>query len=93
LWIGRIGTVTPTIGMEPLLIAFIATVIGGMRSMTGAVVGGFVLALSTPGSTTLAAGSAEIPRRFHLQPGDPHPAGSPGGPDARPGDRAEDVRR
>ena len=37
LWIGRIGTVVPTIGLEPLLIAFIATVIGGMRSLTGAV--------------------------------------------------------
>ena len=35
----------PTIGLEPLLIAFIATVIGGMRSLTGAVIGGFVLAL------------------------------------------------
>ena len=45
LWMGRIGTVVPTIGLEPLLIAFIATVIGGMRSLTGAVVGGFVLAL------------------------------------------------
>lgn len=45
LWIGRIGTVVPGIGLEPLLIAFIATVIGGMRSLTGAVVGGFLLAL------------------------------------------------
>jgi branched-chain amino acid transport system permease protein len=45
LWIGRIGTVVPTIGLEPLLIAFIATVIGGMRSLSGAVLGGFVLAL------------------------------------------------
>jgi branched-chain amino acid transport system permease protein len=31
--------------LEPLLVAFIATVIGGMRSMTGAVIGGFLLAL------------------------------------------------
>ena len=45
LWIGRIGTVVPGIGLEPLLIAFIATVIGGMRSLPGAVLGGFVLAL------------------------------------------------
>ena len=45
LWIGRIGTVVPGIGLEPLLIAFIATVIGGMRSLPGAVVGGFLLAL------------------------------------------------
>lgn len=45
LWIGRIGTVVPGIGLEPLLVAFIATVIGGMRSLTGAVLGGFLLAL------------------------------------------------
>ncbi len=45
LWIGRIGTVVPGIGLEPLLIAFIATVIGGMRSLPGAVLGGFLLAL------------------------------------------------
>ncbi len=45
LWIGRIGTVVPGIGLEPLLVAFIATVIGGMRSLPGAVIGGFLLAL------------------------------------------------
>lgn len=44
LWIGRIGTVAPAIGLEPLLIAFIACVIGGMRSLPGAVIGGFLLA-------------------------------------------------
>ena len=44
LWISRIGTVVPGIGLEPLLIAFIATVIGGMRSLSGAVLGGFLLA-------------------------------------------------
>jgi branched-chain amino acid transport system permease protein len=44
LWIGRIGTVVPAIGLEPLLIAFIACVIGGMRSLPGAVIGGFILA-------------------------------------------------
>jgi len=45
VWIGRIGTVVPGIGLEPLLIAFIATVIGGMRSLQGAVLGGYILAL------------------------------------------------
>ncbi|MEO1016652.1 MAG: branched-chain amino acid ABC transporter permease [Pseudomonadota bacterium] len=45
LWIGRIGTVVPGIGLEPLLVAFIATVIGGMRSLPGAVLGGYLLAL------------------------------------------------
>jgi len=44
-WIGRTGSVTPTIGGAPLLIAFVATVIGGMRSLTGAVVGGYVYGL------------------------------------------------
>jgi branched-chain amino acid transport system permease protein len=44
-WIARSATVTPTIGAPPLLVAFVATVIGGMRSLTGAVVGGFVYAL------------------------------------------------
>jgi len=45
LWLGRIGSVVPGIGLEPLLVAFIATVIGGMRSLLGAVVGGYLLAL------------------------------------------------
>ena len=44
-WFGRIGSVTPGIGLAPLLVAFIATVIGGMRSLPGAVLGGYVLAL------------------------------------------------
>jgi branched-chain amino acid transport system permease protein len=44
-WLGRIGSVTPAIGLEPLLIAFIATVIGGMRSLSGAVIGGYLLAI------------------------------------------------
>jgi branched-chain amino acid transport system permease protein len=44
-WLGRVGTVAPGIGLEPLLVAFIATVVGGMRSLEGAVLGGFLLAL------------------------------------------------
>jgi len=43
-WLGRIGSVVPGIGLGPLLVAFIATVIGGMRSLLGAVVGGYLLA-------------------------------------------------
>lgn len=49
IWIGRIGSVTPGVGLEPLLIAFIATVIGGMRSLQGAVLGGFLLAFVNTG--------------------------------------------
>lgn len=45
VWYARIGTVVPGIGLEPLLVAFIATVIGGMRSLQGAVLGGYLLAL------------------------------------------------
>lgn len=41
-WVGRTASVTPTIGAAPLLVAFVATVIGGMRSLAGAVVGGYI---------------------------------------------------
>ena len=40
------GTVEPTMGFTPVLKAFIASVIGGLGSLTGAVLGGFVLASS-----------------------------------------------
>jgi len=48
-WLGRSGAVVPGIGLEPLLVAFIATVIGGMRSLQGAVLGGFLLAFIDTG--------------------------------------------
>lgn len=41
-WVGRTASVTPTIGAAPLLVAFVATVVGGMRSLEGAVVGGYL---------------------------------------------------
>ncbi|HEX9680642.1 MAG TPA: branched-chain amino acid ABC transporter permease [Anaerolineales bacterium] len=44
-YVGRLASVTPSIGLAPLLVAFVATVIGGMRSLTGAVVGGYVYGL------------------------------------------------
>ncbi|MDP2232569.1 MAG: branched-chain amino acid ABC transporter permease [Actinomycetota bacterium] len=44
-WVGRSSSVDPLIGAAPLLIAFIATVMGGMNSLMGAVVGGFVYGL------------------------------------------------
>ncbi len=42
--LARRGTVEPGMGFNPVLKAFIASVIGGLGSLSGAVVGGFVLA-------------------------------------------------
>ena len=42
--VARRGTVDPTMGFIPVVKAFIATVIGGLGSLSGAVVGGFILA-------------------------------------------------
>ena len=46
-WLGRTGSVTPGIGLQPLIVAFVATVLGGMNSLVGAVVGGYALACIT----------------------------------------------
>ncbi len=43
-WSARTGSVEPMMGGAPLLIAFIAVVIGGMHSLPGSVVGGYVYA-------------------------------------------------
>jgi branched-chain amino acid transport system permease protein len=48
-WIARVGSVVPTIGAGPLLIALIATVIGGMGGLAGAIAGGYVLGALTVG--------------------------------------------
>jgi branched-chain amino acid transport system permease protein len=44
-WSARTGSVEPLMGATPLLIGFIAVVIGGMHSLPGSVAGGFVYAL------------------------------------------------
>jgi len=46
-WIGRTGQTYPTVGLQPVLIAFIASVVGGMSSLKGAVLGGYVLGFLT----------------------------------------------
>lgn len=47
LWISRIGSVNPTIGLAPLLVALIAIVVGGMNGLSGAIVGGFFMGAVT----------------------------------------------
>jgi len=44
LWIAQRGSVDPLMGFLPVLKAFIAVVLGGLGSLSGAVVGGFALA-------------------------------------------------
>jgi len=47
--LARRGTVEPAMGFNPVLKAFIASVIGGLGSLSGAVMGGFVLAFIISG--------------------------------------------
>jgi branched-chain amino acid transport system permease protein len=41
------GSVTPTMGSTPVLVAFVATVLGGIGSLRGAVLGGYLLGFVT----------------------------------------------
>jgi branched-chain amino acid transport system permease protein len=45
LWISRTATVTPVTGTTPILVAFVAVVLGGLGSTVGAVLGGFLFGL------------------------------------------------
>ncbi len=43
LYITQIGALTPQLGLRPAVIGFVATVIGGLGSLSGAAIGGFVI--------------------------------------------------
>jgi branched-chain amino acid transport system permease protein len=43
LWVAERGSVDPLMGLVPVVTAFVAIVLGGLNSLTGAVVGGFLL--------------------------------------------------
>ncbi|HUX49728.1 MAG TPA: branched-chain amino acid ABC transporter permease [Spirochaetia bacterium] len=43
LWSARVGKIDPLMGFYPVLKAFVASVIGGLGSIPGAVLGGYVL--------------------------------------------------
>jgi branched-chain amino acid transport system permease protein len=47
LLVASTGTVSPTMGLQPVLIGFVATVIGGIGSLIGAALGGFLLGVVT----------------------------------------------
>jgi branched-chain amino acid transport system permease protein len=47
LIVAQTGTVTPSFGLSAVLVAFIATILGGMGSLSGAVAGGYTLAAVT----------------------------------------------
>ena len=43
LWVAQRGSVDPLMGLTPVIKAFIAAVVGGLGSLPGAVLGGFIL--------------------------------------------------
>jgi branched-chain amino acid transport system permease protein len=43
LYIAQVGAMTPQFGVQPALIGFVATVVGGLGSLAGAVIGGFLI--------------------------------------------------
>jgi branched-chain amino acid transport system permease protein len=47
LLVAQTGTLTPEMGLAPVLVAFVANVVGGMGRLVGATVGAFVLAMAT----------------------------------------------
>jgi len=46
MWGGKFGQIDPLLGFIPGLKSFVAAVIGGVGSIPGAIIGGFVLGLS-----------------------------------------------
>ncbi|MEQ9811992.1 MAG: branched-chain amino acid ABC transporter permease [Azospirillaceae bacterium] len=49
VYAAQIGQISPTMGLQPVIVGFVATVIGGLGSLSGAVIGGFLV-----GSLTVA---------------------------------------
>lgn len=47
LLVAKSGTLTPRLGLTPLIIAFVATIVGGLSSLVGAVLGAYLLGAMT----------------------------------------------
>lgn len=45
IYSAQIGQLSPTMGVRPLIIGFVATVLGGLGSLSGAALGGFVVGI------------------------------------------------
>jgi branched-chain amino acid transport system permease protein len=56
LFVAQVGVVSPTIGVSPALVGFVATVLGGMRSLVGAALGGLLLGVLTVAAQQLLPG-------------------------------------
>src|SRR5690606_12320141 len=52
-WIGKSSLVEPTVGLQPVLIAFIASVVGGLDNLKGVVAGAYLLSFMTVGLQTV----------------------------------------
>ena len=62
------GTVSPTIGVSIVLFAFIATIVGGMGSLSGAVLGGFSIgALTVALQASLPLDLTAVSRRIRVR--------------------------
>jgi len=72
-WVGRSSSVDPSTGAAPLLIAFIAVVIGGMHSTVGAVIGGFAYGLifNLLSITLPAVDACRLRRHWRVRHGHP----------------------
>ena len=65
LWVGNSAVVYPTMGLVPVLIAFMAGIVGGMENLTGAVLGGFLVGfLFTALATFLPSGVSAYRQAF-----------------------------
>jgi branched-chain amino acid transport system permease protein len=47
LLVAQLGSITPTMGLTPVLVGFVAAMIGGIGNLVGALVGGYLLGLVT----------------------------------------------
>ena len=67
LYVSQVGALTYSMGIPLVLFAFVATVVGGMGSLTGAVLGGFVVGIaSVVLQVSLPVRHASRPRRLRL---------------------------